>query len=420
MKTPFLTFTLFMAFFMILGCEEEKTFSQSRNLEEWLAKPVNQREVLGKLRFASESLSKTDVAEVKEALLNDRNDRLKSDYSEAWERQELEMGTLKMPFFYEIYGDKPVGGRSLFISLHGGGGVAASTNDRQYENQKRLYNQTMSKLEGVYLAPRAATNTWNLWHQDHVDSFLELVIQLAVVNLDVNPNKVYLLGYSAGGDGVYQLAPRMAHRWAAASMMAGHPNDASPLNLRNTPFALHMGAEDSAFDRNLKAQEWKKLLDNLENTDPQAYQHQVVIHEGRSHWMELQDAIALPWMANFERNPVPAKVVWKQDDVHHEQLYWLGVPEEYIETGGEVVAEYNSANNEINILKNYSKTLQLFINDKMLDLDKPVTVKYRGEALGSKECKRTLLDLYESLEKNGDSNFVFSASITVAENKELK
>jgi hypothetical protein len=56
----------------------------------------------------------------------------------------------------------------------------------------------------------------------------------------------------------------------------------------------------------------------------------------------------------------------------------------------------------------------------MLDLDKPVTVKYRGEALGSKECKRTLLDLYESLEKNGDSNFVFSASITVAENKELK
>jgi poly(3-hydroxybutyrate) depolymerase len=43
----------------------------------------------------------------------------------------------------------------------------------------------------------------------------------------VNPDKVYLLGYPAGGDGVWQLAPRMADRFAAAAMMAGHPNGAS-------------------------------------------------------------------------------------------------------------------------------------------------------------------------------------------------
>ena len=53
--------------------------------------------------------------------------------------------------------------------------------------------------------------------------------QLAVINEDVNPNKVYLLGYSAGGDGVYQLAPRMADRWAAAAMMAD-----SPINCKNS------------------------------------------------------------------------------------------------------------------------------------------------------------------------------------------
>ena len=48
---------------------------------------------------------------------------------------------------------------------------------------------------------------------------------------EVDPNKVYLMGYSAGGDGVYQLAPRMADRFAAAAMMAGHPNETSPLGL---------------------------------------------------------------------------------------------------------------------------------------------------------------------------------------------
>ena len=41
-----------------------------------------------------------------------------------------------------------------------------------------------------------------------------------------------VVGYSAGGDGVYQLAPRMADSWAAAAMMAGHPNGVSPLSLR--------------------------------------------------------------------------------------------------------------------------------------------------------------------------------------------
>ena len=70
-----------------------------------------------------------------------------------------------------------------------------------------------------------------------------------------NPDKVYLMGYSAGGDGVYQLAPRMADRFAAASMMAGHPGNASPLGLRNLPFAIFSGADDAAYNRNKVAAE---------------------------------------------------------------------------------------------------------------------------------------------------------------------
>ena len=76
------------------------------------------------------------------------------------------------------------------------------------------------------------------------------MIENYVVTRGVNPNRIYLMGYSAGGDGVYQLAPRMADRWAAASMMAGHPNDAKPDNLRNLPFGLFMGGKDGAYNRN--------------------------------------------------------------------------------------------------------------------------------------------------------------------------
>lgn len=125
----------------------------------------------------------------------------------------------------------------------------------------------------------------------------------------MNPNKVYVLGYSAGGDGVYQLVPRMADHWAAAAMMAGHPNGVSPLSLRNVPFALQVGSDDAAYNRNKVGKEYGEQLAKLRTDDPKGYEHFVKIHEGKPHWMGGEDKVALPWVAKFARNPVPEKVV---------------------------------------------------------------------------------------------------------------
>ena len=176
----------------------------------------------------------------------------------------LKEGKLAMPFFYKIFGEKPKGGRSLWISMHGGGNAPAAVNDSQYENQKRLYQLA----EGIYLAPRAPTNTWNLWHEAHIDRFFTRLIEDLVVLEDVDPDRVYVMGYSAGGDGVYQLAPRMADSWAAAAMMGGHPNGVSLLSLRNVPFALQVGANDGAYNRNKVAREYGEQLDKLQKDDP--------------------------------------------------------------------------------------------------------------------------------------------------------
>lgn len=56
---------------------------------------------------------------------------------------------------------------------------------------------------------------------------------------------------SAGGDGVYQIAPRRADRWAAANMAAGHPDKVSLVNLYHVPFAIQVGEVDIAYVRNL-------------------------------------------------------------------------------------------------------------------------------------------------------------------------
>ena len=159
----------------------------------------------------------------------------------------------------EGFGSDPKTGRSLWISLHGGGSAPASVNDQQWRNQLQLYQPK----EGYYVAPRAPTDSWNMWFKPHITPLFDRLIENFVVKHRVNPDKVYVLGYSAGGDGVYQIGPRMADRWAAASMMAGHPNDAKPDNLRNIGFGLFMGGNDSSYNRNGMAKTWKGLFAGL-------------------------------------------------------------------------------------------------------------------------------------------------------------
>ncbi len=391
--------------------------AQLTELENWLSLSPVDRPPLEDSGFSREALSQNESDAALGLLLADKQARMLNEYGAQWDNRLIVYDSLQMPFFYQIFGDEPSDGRSLFISLHGGGGAPASVNDQQYENQKHLYDATMNSLEGVYLAPRAPTNTWDLWHQEHMDAFLNIIVQLAVIKENVNPNKVYILGYSAGGDGVYQLAPRMADRWAAASMMAGHPNDASPLGLRNMPFAIHVGALDNGYNRNGKAGEWGIGLDSLQANDGQGYIHDVRLHAGVGHWMGLQDAVALPWMKNYLRNPIPQKVVWKQDDRHHSSFYWIETPENEIITGGGISAEYDPLPNEINIIENYSGTIKLLINDNMLDLDNPITIKYKDTVIYKGLLHRTILNIYGSLSVKGDPNLAFPCVALVMGNK---
>ncbi len=240
---------------------------------------------------------------------------------------------------------------------------------------------------------------------------------MAINKENVNPNKVYLLGFSAGGDGVYQLAPRMADRWAAASMMAGHPNETSPLSLRNLPFMIQVGALDSAYKRNSVAQKWDEGLNQLQANNPGHYIHETHLYEGLGHWMDLKDAVALPWMKKFTRNPIPQKIVWKQDNVHHSSFYWLAVPENLISEKGEMIVEYNRDLNEINIIDNYSQTIHFYLNDEMLDLDHPVTIKYQAEVVFRGIIPRTIKTIRDTAVSKGDPRLVFSGFFSLTRNK---
>lgn len=60
------------------------------------------------------------------------------------------------------------------------------------------------------------------------------MIEDYIIFRDVDPNKVYLMGFSAGGDGTYALSERLPFMFAAFSPQAGHPNCSNTINLCNS------------------------------------------------------------------------------------------------------------------------------------------------------------------------------------------
>ncbi|MDN5204677.1 dienelactone hydrolase family protein [Fulvivirgaceae bacterium BMA10] len=397
------------AHFSTAQVSSKKSSKAIEALEEWLKSDWANRPDMVEEDFAKVALTREDAQRAKDLLIYDRKTFVKTTWSEEWDKRELAVGEYKMKFGYKTYGKKPLDGWSLYISMHGGGATSKEVNDRQWKNQIRLYQPH----EGIYLAPRAPTDSWNMWHQAHVDSLLDRIIEACVVFLDVNPNKVYLTGYSAGGDGVYQLAPRMADRFAAAAMMAGHPNDASPINLRNIGFAIHMGGNDGAYQRNEVAQRWGLLLDSLQKADPDGYKHNTQIHEGKGHWMEGEDKVAIPWMAKFKRQPLPDVIIWKQDDVIHNRFYWLQLADDEISKDARVTAKLGLGEIKISKTNDINK-LTLNLDDRIMDLNKRIFIYWNDQQVFKGKVRRNILAIWRTLQQRGDRELVFSSQLELS------
>ena len=364
-------------------------------VEAWLALPVAERKAGAPALQAA--LTKDVAPRVAALLAADRTARVAAERKDEMEKKLLKVGDKTLRWLEKTFGEAPADGRSLWISMHGGGGAPPQVNDQQWQNQIRLYEPA----EGIYVAPRAPTDTWNLWHEGHIDPMFQRLIENHVALRGVNPDKIYLMGYSAGGDGVWQLAPRMADRFAAAAMMAGHPNEAQLLGLRNLPFAIFMGGADAAYDRNKIAAAKTAEMAELQKADPGGYVHMSRIYEGLPHWMNRKDAESVPWMAKFTRNPWPKKVVWLQDDITHDRFYWLKIPDKAAAKAGQkIVATVEGQT--VKLEGDVPAKLELRLSDALLDLDQAVTVSVNGKEVLSKKPERNAAAIERSLEERLD------------------
>ena len=375
---------------------------KSKSTDQETTSPTSNGEEVDEIKF-----SKDDAQQAIQEIFTKQAAIVREKTTAEMEAKVITYKEFKMPYDYITYGEEPEGGHSLYISLHGGGEAPAHVNDGQWKNQIKLYQPK----EGIYLAPRAATNTWDLWHQEHIDPMFDILIGRFIAHHGINPNKVYVMGYSAGGDGVYQIGPRMADRWAAAAMMAGHPNETQPHNLINLPFIIQCGGKDAAHNRNTRCIEWGEMLGKLAKENPGHYPHKCIIYPEHGHWMNLDCKQALPWMAEYTRDPWPKKINWHQDNVTNTRFYWLANSDP--KPGDLVTAEV--IGQIITITTENVKKLTLRLNDKLIDLDKEIIVKdSSGKELFKGKIERSPETITKSLTERLDPANVATAELEVS------
>ncbi len=348
-------------------------------------------------------------------------------------------------------------GYPLYIALHGGGGAPALLNDSQWQQMKRYYLHNVKS--GIYVAPRGITNTWNLHFVSESYVLYDRLIENMILFNDVDPNRVYILGFSAGGDGTYQLAPRMADRWAAANMSAGHHNGVNPLNLYNVPFSLQVGEVDKMYKRHLETARFAVKLEELHKKYPQGYNYQCNIHLNKPHnffdnhpsqktqavissprlWLEKQDrktvkrnTAAIAWLDKFSRDPYPKKVIWDlntaapregvdsantknfhKSTAKANRFYWLSTgSKQRSEIGADIIiAQYFKKSNLIKVDKcgNY---LELLLNQKMIDLSKPLQIAI-GKTRLKVAVKPNLKNVVDSIVERGDPSYIFEVVVAL-------
>ena len=315
-----------------------------------------------------------------------------------------------LKYTVQIFGVQPAEGYPLFIGFHGGGTDynGTSNNYSWYDASTRYFsgpvatfadeNDLLGKKNGaVLVVPRgvsARTPEQAQYPEKPVDSYMlhsepesyplleQLIRNLFAkipleVNKDkqvssaiedysklldstapylVNPNRVFLVGYSAGGNGVFQLSQRISDRFAAVNAGAGHHEWTNFINVANLPICLQVGEKDNKeegyginFDRAAVYANINKTLDELPaklgNLTAFHYRHICYMVRGQGHlggwhqpngsnqlqdviknvgkWLENRNSVQAQeiyvpqininpqrWVNNYRRNSAPSVAIW--------------------------------------------------------------------------------------------------------------
>lgn len=317
------------------------------------------------------------------------------------------------PYVVRRVGKRPEGGWPLFIAMHGGGGVPKQVNDRQWLIMQRYYRDQRSVTGYKYLALRAPNDTWNGFYDHYVPPLIERLIRQFHLFEDVNPDRVFLMGYSHGGYGAFYIGPKIADRFAAihASAAAPTPRTISPRTLLNTRFTYMIGERDTMYERRARCEAFAREIETLQKNGDN-FPVEMEFQKGAGH-SNLSDRDKIQPMYEHVRDPVPKRLLWDMTDTVVNSFFWLSVPEP---ASGQTIEAELSGQNLVIDTRNVTR-FDVRLDHRLIDVSKPMMVTVNG-TVQQLEARPRFAELCRTLIERGDPRLAFSVCLSMTGDQE--
>jgi transglutaminase-like putative cysteine protease len=327
---------------------------------------------------------------------------------EDFDAHQVRFEKYRSPYTVKSVGARPTNGWALFIAMHGGGGAPKEVNDSQWKHMQSYYRDHPEAGGYLYVALRAPNDTWNGFYDTYVYPLIANLTRQFRLFADVDPNKIFLIGYSHGGYGAFAIGPKMPDQFAAIHASAAAPTEGetTPKTLRNTVFTCMVGEKDTMYGRYDRDKSFASSVEKLRGARDDIYPVRVDIIAGNGH-TGLPDRDNIKGMYPAVRDPAPRELTWLQTDKVIRDFFWLHSDA----PGKQREIKAVCRDNRVVVTASTNVTsASVLLDSRLIDFHKPVKLEVNGQ-IASRTLQPRLRVLCETLLRRGDPDLSFVAEI---------
>ena len=329
----------------------------------------------------------------------------------------------------------------LILGLHGGGVGAGSASEAA--GKWKLPKTMQMYPQGI----RLVHDTWNSVHGER---FLLTLIEIAKVQYDVDPDRVFSMGFSMGGTGSMFMAGRHPDLLAGAIPAHGVvPSDKVKVftaeetgnmehglipNLRNVAVYFYTGSVDRNCEPGTFLHAWNDLQ-ALRTEDPTGYRDlEFTCHEGIAHTFPAgEPGKGYDWIEGKRRNAFPTRITWEYNDAPwpppdeadegkctrrpKRWMYWLHCRQPVDRMVVQAARSETDTEHVIDLEATlaFPDDFTVYLNDHMADPKKEVVLRAAGKEVWRGRPARGYDVILESLDARLDRTLVFDRRVTFPE-----
>ncbi len=319
----------------------------------------------------------------------------------------------------------------LIIGLHGGGNNSGSG------------KQHMALMTGINNALVVCPTSVDLgiqhyWRSPKNEVMLDLLVRQLSKQFPIDPNRIYLSGYSMGGIGAYYLGTRLSARYAAIAPGGGAWSSIYWQQLLNTPIYIWHGRNDMRGKQFTNYTYAKNAALLLEKTDTPFELRSMDCGHGNVPSSEFKRMC--DWLLSKKRNPYPRRIIhaspcakdfsvpladsppdrWLAiDSIGNQKLNVMGS----VSQGGDNLKEIQlkmgtldatwTKDNVLEVTSENVSEFRVLLSEELVDFKKPIHIIVNGNSVFNESVSPSLPFAMQYIDKHRDIAMIYTAEVVI-------